>query len=261
MPWVVLVQSQAPRTVVIIKNWSNLMPVVQKPEKYTPSKFVLAKLNKEAGVTLIEVLIAVIILSVGLLGIAGLQIATAKYRLGSSARAATANLYSDYTDRVRLNPSMSGPNSVTGITDSTLTSATDNSLYAYQATWATQQTAVTLSSSCDTSTSAACSPSDRATSDMLAWRKRVRDNLPQGSVYVQGNRQSGIRVTLMWYDKDNNDKQANTNDGTAATSVSKVAATSCEDVTATTGMSLQTCCPRAATVPVGVRCARFFFVP
>jgi type IV pilus assembly protein PilV len=217
--------------------------------------------KNEAGVTLIEVLIAVIILSVGLLGIAGLQVATAKFRMGSNARAATANLYSDYTDRVRLNPSMAGPNAMTGITDPALSSATNNSLYAYQATWATQQSSITLSTACDTSTSAACSPSDRATSDMLAWRKRVRDGLPQGSVYVQGNRQTGIAVTLMWFDKDNTDKQVNTNDGTSNTTVNKVSATNCEDITATTGMSLQTCCPRAAAVPAGVRCVRFFFIP
>lgn len=228
----------------------------------TPStQATLGFLKKEKGVTLIEVLIAVIILSVGLLGIAGLQVATAKFRMGSSARAATANLYSDYTDRVRLNPSMSGPNAVTGSTDTALSSATDNSLYAYQATWATQQSSITLSTACDTSSSAACSPSNRATSDMLAWRKRVRDGLPQGSVFVQGNRKTGIKVTLMWFDKDNTDKQVNTNDGTSNTTVSKVSATNCEDITAATGMSLQTCCPQAAAVPAGVRCARFFFVP
>jgi type IV pilus assembly protein PilV len=220
--------------------------------------------GNQIGVTLIEVLIAVIILSIGLLGIAGLQVATAKFRMGSSARAMTANLYSDYTDRVRLNPSMSGPNAVTGAVDPSLSSSTDSSRYAYQDTWANQQAVTTTSLSstiCDASSSTVCTPSDRATYDMLTWRKRVREGLPQGAVYVQGNRQSGITVTLMWFDKDNTDKQVNTNDGTSNTAVNQVTATNCEDITATTGMSLQTCCPRAATVAAGVRCARFFFVP
>lgn len=225
--------------------------------------------SNEKGVTLIEVLVAVIILAIGLLGIAGLQVATAKYRLGSGSRSATAALYSDYTDRIRMNPTMAGPNAISGVPDISITSGdADGSKYTYQTTWATQQaitdTALNASitaanAACDGS--GACTPANRATYDVLAWRKRIRENLPQGAAYVEGNIRTGINVTLMWLDKDNTNKSVKVNDGTATTQVSLLAATSCNAVTATTGLALQTCCPAAAAVPVGVRCTRFSFMP
>lgn len=216
------------------------------------------------GVTLIEVLVAVIILSIGLLGIAGLQVATAKYRLGSGIRASTASLFSDYTDRVRLNTTMAGPNLITGALSVNIpSSAPDKSLYAYKATWATQQVvtdAALISTACDGNN--ICEPATRADYDMLTWRKNVRANLPQGAVYTEGNRKEGITVTLMWFDKERTDKSSRTDDASnAATQVGLVAATQCNAVTSSTGMALQTCCPNAAAVPAGVRCTRFSFMP
>ena len=224
---------------------------------------------RSKGVSLIEVLVAVIILAIGLLGIAGLQVATAKYRLGSGSKAATAALYSDYADRIRMNPNMAGPNAVSGMPDISITSSdADGSKYSYKATWATQQaitdtalTALVTSANSLCDGSSICTPANRATFDMLAWRKRIRESLPQGAAYVEGNSQTGINATLMWMDKDNTNKSVKVNDGTAGSLVSLVAATSCNAVTATSGLALQTCCPAAASVPVGVRCTRFSFMP
>lgn len=238
--------------------------------KWHRQKQCYAKTSRVKGVTLIEVLVAIIILSIGLLGIAGLQVATAKYRLGSGSRAATAALYSDYTDRIRMNPDMAGPNAISGGLDPAITSSDlDSSKYTYQATWATQQlvTNTTLNtlltsatSACDGS-STACTPTNRATYDMLAWRRRVRDSLPQGAVYVAGNSKVGIEVTLMWMDKDNTDKSVNIDDRSAATQPNLVTPTSCSAVTASTGLALQTCCPDGASAIAGVRCTRFSFTP
>ena len=96
---------------------------------------------------------------------------------------------------------------------------------------------------------------------MLAWRRRVRDSLPQGAVYVTGNSRVGIEVTLMWMDKDNTNKLVSVDDGSTATQVNLITAPSCNAVTATTGLALQTCCPANATVVAGVRCTRFSFTP
>jgi type IV pilus assembly protein PilV len=216
------------------------------------------------GVTLIEVLVAVLILSIGLLGIAGLQVATAKYQLGSGIRAATASLFSDYTDRVRLNTTMAGPNSITGAVSNLIPSnATDQSLYAYKKTWEFQQgesDASLTSTDCDGSNT--CTPDARANYDMLTWRKTVRASLPQGAVFTEGNRSNGITVTLMWFDKERTNKSSRTDDAdNAATQVALVSATQCNAVTTTTGLALQTCCPNAAAAPAGVRCSRFSFMP
>nr|WP_315201122.1 type IV pilus modification protein PilV [uncultured Albidiferax sp.] len=250
-----------------------------------------APLGKTRGVTLIEVLIAIVILSIGLLGIAGLQVATAKFKLGSQTRAITASLYAEYADMARLNPDMLGRNWIDGGSNNAVpTHAGYSSLYAFPpfsdtatyaqnpdaigntypagSKWATQQTVTDASLASQISTancesgSNICTPIQRAVYDMLTWRQRVRTSLPQGAVFVTGDRSTGIVVTLMWMDKDNTDKAASTNDGTSATQVSLVTATQCSALASTTiGLARQTCCPDAAEAPAGVRCNRFSFTP
>ena len=247
--------------------------------------------GKTKGVTLIEVLIAIVILSIGLLGIAGLQVATAKFKLGSQTRAITASLYAEYADMARLNPDMLGRNWIDGGANKAVpTHAGYSSLYAFPpysdtatyaqnpdaidnsyptgSKWATQQavTDASLSSQITTANCESgnniCAPDGRATYEMLTWRQRVRSSLPQGAVFVTGDRSTGIVVTLMWMDKDNTDKTASTNDGTSATQANLVTATQCSALSSTTiGLARQTCCPDAAEAPAGVRCNRFSFTP
>ena len=244
------------------------------------------------GVTLIEVLIAIVILSIGLLGIAGLQVATAKFKLGSQTRATTASLYAEYADMARINPNMLGKNWMDGGTSTDVPSyAGYSSLYAFPAysdtatyasnpdscgtscypsgsTWASQQavsnaslTSLITSAACESGTNV-CTPAQRATLDMLTWRQRVRASLPQGAIFVTGDRSTGVVVTLMWMDKDNTDKTPSTNDGTSATQANLVTATQCSALDATNiGLARQTCCPDAAAAPAGVRCNRFSFTP
>ena len=62
-----------------------------------------ANLNHMRGVSLIEVLVAVVVLSIGLLGIAGLQIAGIRYTYDANLRYQAAMQASDMTDRIRAN--------------------------------------------------------------------------------------------------------------------------------------------------------------
>ncbi|MFZ4285282.1 type IV pilus modification protein PilV [Variovorax sp. HJSM1_2] len=205
------------------------------------------------GFTLIEILVAIVVLSIGLLGIAGLQLATTKYKINSWSRSSNASLFADFSDRVRMNPSQAGRNYITG--------ADSTSAYILNSDWATQQAAtdasLTITPNCETDSSVtSCTPQQRAAYDMGAWRLRVRNALPQGAALVEGNRSDGITVTLMWFDKENTDSQRRINDGTA---VNLVAVTTC--TSQQTGLARQTCCPATASAPAGVRCARFSFVP
>jgi type IV pilus assembly protein PilV len=201
--------------------------------------------KKSRGSTLIEVLVSIVVLSIGLLGIAGLQAATTKYKINTWSRSAATQLLSDLSERVRINPDEAGSNFTTGV-------AADP-LYRLSSTWAAQEVLPPVDKNCD-DIDAACTTAERAAFDMAFWRQRVRAALPQGSANVAGDKRNGFEVTLMWFDTGATDK------GKAADS-QLVKPLVCQGNE--TGMAQQTCCPAQAQVGdiAGVRCARFSFIP
>src|SRR6218665_750793 len=68
----------------------------------------LPSLQCARGVTLVDVMVAIVVLSIGLLGIAGLQAATLKYKINTWARSSASTLLSDLSERVRINPDSAG---------------------------------------------------------------------------------------------------------------------------------------------------------
>lgn len=198
------------------------------------------------GVTLIEVLVALVVMSIGMLGIAGLQVATAQFQQGSRVRGMLAPMLSDIAGRIRTNPDQAGDNAATG--------ATYTSAYVLSDTWSAQQSAtLTVSKNCEQD-GVSCSTSERSSYDMIAWRQRVRAAVPQGAAMVSGDRASGFQVTFMWLDKSLTDK------GSASDSV-LIKAPLCSAANETARMSQQNCCPDEASAPEGVRCNRFTFFP
>lgn len=195
------------------------------------------------GVTLIEMMVAVLVLSIGMLGIAGLQAATSKYKINTWARSSSSMLLSDLSERIRINPEAAG-------TSFASEGVTTSSAYVIDDNWTTQQaSALTISKNCE---SAACSVAERATYDLLVWRQRVRSSMPQGAALISGDRRDGLNVTMMWFDKEQVDDPS-------AVNPALVAARVCDGTES--GMAQQTCCPDEADAPAGVRCARFSFVP
>ncbi|KAB7613235.1 type IV pilus modification protein PilV [Verminephrobacter eiseniae] len=197
------------------------------------------------GVTLVEVMVAIVVLSIGLLGIAGLQAATLKYKINTWARSSASTLLSDLSERVRINPDSAGNRFAE-------TGADIASKYVIGDAWAAQQSAALdpITPNCETEP---CTPLQRATHDLQAWRQRVRNNLPQGAALISGNRKIGLTVTMMWFDKEL--VEPATDDGPQALVATPVCSGN------ETGMAQQTCCPSEADVPAGVRCARFSFIP
>jgi type IV pilus assembly protein PilV len=61
-----------------------------------------SKLNPQAGFSLVEVLVALLILSIGLLGLAGLQITGLQQNQGALQRTRAAQLANDLVDRIRV---------------------------------------------------------------------------------------------------------------------------------------------------------------
>lgn len=192
------------------------------------------------GFTLVEILVTVVILSIGLLGIAGLQAATSRYKINSWVRGSTALLFSDFADRVRANPNEAGRPYREGPVVA--------SSYTLQTLWADQAAATPPAPTLSCLT-ASCTPAERAAYDMAVWLQNVRRQMPSGSAWVTGDRETGINVTLMWLDKQFLGTDNATLDTTA------------ECTASLTGIARTSCCPEAAAVADGVRCLSFSFIP
>ncbi|WP_225977141.1 type IV pilus modification protein PilV [Paracidovorax avenae] len=195
----------------------------------------------QKGLTLIEMMVALVVLSIGLLGLAGLQVATAKYRVNTAVRSASTGLVFDMSERIRVNADAAGPSFLQA-------GSFGDSAYAISDDWATQQSATfSVSRNCET---LSCTPTERAAYDLAIWRAKVRTAMPQGGALISGNKRDGFMLTLMWFDKELNDGTADRNLVLSATCDADLR-----------GMATQTCCPSEASAPAGVRCSRFSFVP
>lgn len=186
----------------------------------------------QRGLTLIEILVTLVILSIGMLGLAGLQAATSKYKINSWARSASSLLIADFGDRVRANYEADA--------NDFLTNRDGKSPYVIGTTWDDQQGDV--ADPAKDCAAESCSPNERADYDRAQWLKRVRELMPGGSAFVAGDRSLGFDVTLMWFDKNHVD---------AATGelIEPTVCTGDE-----TGLAYQSCCPVGAGAPEGVRC-------
>jgi type IV pilus assembly protein PilV len=186
------------------------------------------------GSSLIEALVAMLVLSIGLLGIAGLSAASLRYSQGGWARASISSGLSDLADRVRANPT-----------------ATVNA-YAFAAThYAAQRTAleagdVAITTDCMTTT---CTALELADFHLTEWRLGLNRSMPGSAVWVSGQRDEGYQATVMWFDKT-----FVTGDG-----VTLDASATC--TAAMTGITARQCCPADAQVSNGVRCTNMTIVP
>eukprot|EP01038_Epipyxis_sp_PR26KG_P019298 gene19298-27338_t len=141
----------------------------------TPSR--APRRRQESGTTLIEALVAMLVLSIGLLGIAGLAAASLRNSQGAWARAAVASGLSDFADRVRANPT-----------------ATDTA-YVFDANDYTAQRdallddEVVIARDCLTS---ACTPTQLATYHLTDWRLAMNRSMPGAAVWVTGRRDTDL---------------------------------------------------------------------
>ena len=196
------------------------------------------------GSTLIEVLVAILLLSFTLLGIAGLLAATTRYQLGVEGRSKLTLLYNDLTNRVRSNP-------------------TQAVSYIYNTdSWATQQAAIPsrdkdCSGMAATVTDAAallsCTTAERVADDLWVTRDAVRTAIPQGSFLMTGGGANGFTTTFLWFDKDSLNPTAM--DASALKQSAECGASM-------SSVQLHTCCPTVASVSAtpGVRCLNFTFI-
>ena len=201
---------------------------------------------RETGSTLIEALVAMLVLSVGLLGIAGLASASLRYSQGAWARAAVASGLSDIADRVRSNPTA-------GVTDYAFTSRTYEEQRSDFEARRTDEAHGDLAIARDCLT-LACTPTQLSTYQLTDWRNSVNRSMPGGAVWISGRRDTQYVATIMWFDKT-----FVKDDG--VTPKASEECTIVDGVIDEEGIAARTCCPAAADVIDGVRCTNMSVIP
>ncbi|HEY0819751.1 MAG TPA: type IV pilus modification protein PilV [Rhizobacter sp.] len=144
--------------------------------------FTPKSLPKDAGVSLIEVLVAIVIFSFGMLGLAGLQTRLMTYSQSSLMRSQAMALTDDVLDRMRVDRQ----NAVAGNWNTNLDDAAaslPNGTNAYEF-------------------------------DLRGWKTEVETLLPAGraSILVDAAQNNLVTVTVEWNDSRGTDA-ANTEDG------------------------------------------------
>lgn len=146
-----------------------------------------AKRLNQTGVGLIEVLVALIIMSVGLLGIASLYVTALQAKTTSLSRMKAVTLAQDMADRIRANSSVAS---------------------AYAIAVSDTQTTLGNSQNCS-GTTVTCTDTQMALYDKYEWDKMIYDssrgmNLPgqpTRSVTISGSSPTIITITLTWQEK------------------------------------------------------------
>lgn len=134
------------------------------------------------GVSLIEVLIAIVVASIGLLALAGVNTAAIRYTKMSQYRGTATLLANDIGERIRANKAGAGN-------------------YVVSSDFATQATLPSAPGNLCNTAGATCTAAQLAAADSYAWRVTVRDQLPSGSVFIQyQNLQNAYDVWLVWRD-------------------------------------------------------------
>lgn len=193
--------------------------------------------SRQRGTTLIEVLVAILILSIGLLGIAGLQASAMRYAQGSWARAAVSTNLSDLADRIRANPDAS------------------DTAYQLTSTYATQRAAIDTLTVAQDCLTVACTADQLADFQLKQWQMAIARDMPGAAGFVSGTRSTGYVLSTIWFDK------TNVSYGSDGKPVGAEAVTACSAIASGVPFAERTCCPDAASAPAGARCTNMMVMP
>ncbi|MFQ3229000.1 type IV pilus modification protein PilV [Reinekea sp.] len=170
-------------------------------------------LKNQSGSTMIEILVSVLIISIGLLGIAGTQTLGLANSQSALHRSYAAQLSYELADAMRLSP---------------------NNLAAFDGFETDPAADVALNADCSAS-NAGCSGAEMVVEFLANWERRIEGNLPDGRADV--NLTAGLYVVeIEW--KDLRTNQARQNEVAAGLTAAEVAAGEQEFITFTTSFQL-----------------------
>lgn len=139
-------------------------------------------MNASKGFSLIEVLVTIIVLAVGLLGLASLQVLGLKNNQSAYSRSQATQLAYDLSDRMRTNP---------------------NGLSTYTTVEPDEAAPET-----DCTTTTGCSSAEMAENDLFEWYTQLSTTLPDGSATIAVS-SDVYTITITW--DDDRDGNANNN--------------------------------------------------
>ena len=137
----------------------------------------ISQSRAQKGFSLVEVLIALVIMSVGMLGIAGLYVQSMQAGRTSMFRHHAVTLAGDVADRIRANPTAGAAYNhaanATGTNNNCVAQGTD------------------------------CTAAQMAANDIFTWQNQADDTLPGGDVAVAftaaaGNNPPTYQITITW---------------------------------------------------------------
>lgn len=134
-----------------------------------------SKRRFQSGFSLVEVLIALVIMSVGMLGIAGLYVQSMQAGRTSMFRHHAVTLAGDVADRIRANP-------VAGVAYNHAANATGTN------------------NNCVTG-GVVCNAADMAANDIFLWQAQADDTLPGGAIavaFTAGANPPTYQITVSW---------------------------------------------------------------
>ena len=132
----------------------------------------LKPINSTRGFSLVEVLVTILMLSLGLLGIASMQLKALEYNQGAYLRSQAVVLGYDILDRMRANKSGITSSSYDGINTNTITTGSD----------------------CE---AASCTSANMASYDAHQWKLNIESLLPSG-VGITSQNGNIMTITIMW---------------------------------------------------------------
>ena len=139
-------------------------------------------MKKNTGFTLIEVLITMVIMAVGMLGLAGLQATTMSNNHDAYLRSQATLLAYDLADRMRANAT-----------------ATNAGTYITAANQCTKKSSCSVTATANCKTTTGCSVTQMAQTDVFDWQQNIGNLLPDGSgtMTVASNI---FTITISWDD-------------------------------------------------------------
>lgn len=140
----------------------------------------LMQATAQRGFSIVEAMVALLVLSIGMLGIAGLYVTTLRASGSALFRTHAVNFAADMADRIRANP---------------------NAGIAYGGAAADNNCAADPGAAAVT-----CSPTQLAADDIFRWQQQIAAilpddgvaNTPQGTIVVAGANPRTYTITVSW---------------------------------------------------------------